>query len=180
MEWYLTLSKARRLGRQAMAASGIGTVVLRAFAGAGDAGAQPRGHSIYMTAVEFKGTTTSDKVAPPSIDPSRLSHGYTYKAPGQADQATAQRWEVASYQFAPSFVTAYQGDSIMLSVFIASGDHHDVQLTDPDGQVVIAKATWDRGREYTKFFQVEKVGDYHLECGLHKPSMTATIMVLPH
>ena len=43
-----------------------------------------------------------------------------------------------------------------------------------------AKATWDRGHEYTKFFQVEKVGDYHLECVLHRPSMTATIMVLAH
>lgn len=176
MRWHVTGAAARRMA----IVTSIGSAMLIALVGGRDVGAQQRGHSIYMTAVEFKGTTTSDKVTPPSIDPSRLSHGYTYNAPGQADPSAPQRWEVASYQFSPSFVTAYQGDSIMLSVFIANGDHHDVQLTDPDGRVVIAKATWDRGHEYTKFFQVEKVGDYHLECVLHRPSMTATIMVLAH
>jgi len=156
----------------------VGIVV--ALATSSDLAAQPRGHSIYMTAMEFKGTTTSDKLAPPSIDPSKLSKGYAYKGPGQADPSSPQRWEVTTYQFTPSFVTAVLDDSIMLSVFIANGDHHEVRLTDPDGQVVLEKATWDLGREYTKFFQVEKVGDYHLECALHRPSMTATIMVLPH
>src|SRR5262245_16373564 len=158
-----------------VAAMGVGVIVV-ALATSDDAGAQPRGHSIYMTAVEFKGSTTTDKLAPPAIDPSKLSKGYTYKV----DPSTPQRWEVASYQFSPSFVTVYQDDSIMLSVFIANGDHHQVRLTDPDGRVVLQSPTWDRGREYTKFFQVEKVGDYHLECALHRPSMTATITVLPH
>ena len=171
---------ARSTGRGGLAlAIGIGAMVV-AFAASGDVGAQPRGHSIYMTAVEFRGSTTSDKLGPPAVDPSKLSHGYGYRAPGQAERSAPQRWEVGSYQFSPSFVTAYQDDSIMLSVFIANGDHHEVRLTDPDGQVVLEKASWDQGREYTKFFQVEKVGDYHLECGIHKPSLTATIMVLPH
>jgi len=50
-----------------------------------------------MTAVEFKGSTTSDKLGPPAVDPSKLSHGYVYKTPGQAEPAAPQRWEVASY-----------------------------------------------------------------------------------
>ena len=57
--------------------------------------------------------------------------------------------------------------------------HHEVWLTRPDGQVVIDRDTWDRGHEYTKFFQVQKAGEYHRECRIHKPSMTATIVVLP-
>ncbi len=176
MQWHAIGAVARH----ATIVTGISAGMLTGFPTAADVGAQPRGHSIYMTAVEFRGSTSVDKLAPPSIDPSKLSQGYTYKAPGQADSLAPRRWEVGSFQFSPSFVTAYLDDSIMLSVFIADGDHHDVQLTDPDGRVVIAKATWDRGREYTKFFQVDKVGDYHLECGIHRPSMTATIMVLPH
>src|SRR5262249_4172185 len=92
-----------------------------------------------MTAVEFRGSTSTDKLAPPSIDPSKLSQGYTYKAPGKADPLAPRRWEVGTFQFSPSFVTAYLDDSIMLSVFIADGDHHDVQLTDPEGRVVIAR-----------------------------------------
>ena len=118
----------------------ISAGMLAGFPTAADVGAQSRGHSIYMTAVEFRGSTSTDKLAPPSIDPSKLSQGYTYKAPGQADPLVPQRWEVGTFQFSPSY----------------------------------------RGREYTKFFQVDKVGDYHLECGIHKPSMTATIMVLTH
>src|SRR5262245_6104143 len=78
------------------AAMGVG-VIVKALATSDDAGAQSRGHSIYMTTVGFKGSTTSDKLAPPAIDP-KLSKGYTYKF----DPSTPQRWEVASYQFSPS------------------------------------------------------------------------------
>lgn len=117
-----------------------------ALAASGDVVAQPHGHSIYMTAVEFKGSTTTDKLASPVLDPAKLSKGYVYRAPGQAEPSAPQRWDVASYQFSPSFVTVQQGDSIMLSVFIAHGDHHEVRLTDPDGQVVLEKAAWDQGR----------------------------------
>jgi len=76
-------------------------------------------------------------------------------------------------------MTVQQNDSIMLSVFIANGDHHEVELTDPDGESIIAKAAWDRGREYTAFFQTRKVGTYRLECAVHRPSMSAEIVVLP-
>jgi plastocyanin len=163
-------------GRRRVIVAGIGTVaaLVVACADSREIGAQQRGHSIYMTAVEFKGSTTTDKLSAPSIDPSKLSRGYAYKTPGQADPSVPQRWEVASYQFSPACVTARQGNSIMLSVFIANGDRHEVQLIDPEGQVVLDKAAWERRREYTKFFQVQKAGDYHLECAIHGPSMTAT------
>src|SRR5258708_30157147 len=140
---------------------------------------EPRCHSMYVSAVEFKGSTTNDKLGPPRVDPSKMSRGYTYTAPGKADPSAPQRWEVASYQFSPAFASAQQDDSIMLSVFVVNGDHHDVQLVDPDGEPIIDKATWYQGREYTSFFQVRKLGIYRLQCATHAPSMTATILVLP-
>jgi hypothetical protein len=153
-----------------------------ALLGTSDACAQrppSHSHAIYMTAVEFKGSTTTDKLAVPDVDPAKLSHGYAYKGPGAADPAARDRWEVASYQFSPAFMTVQRDHSIMLSVFIANGDHHEVRLTDPDGDTIIAKASWDRGRECTAFFQTRKVGRYRLECALHAPSMSAEIVVLP-
>ncbi len=99
MKWQMRPNTAGP--RVTLPAIGIGALMAIAFASSGDVGAQPRGHSIYMTAVEFKGSTTGDKLGPPPIDPSRLSHGYAYKAPGQADPSAPQRWEVASYQFSP-------------------------------------------------------------------------------
>jgi len=135
-----------------MRALAIGSLLLSALLITCDARAQqgqPRSPAICMTAVEFKGATTSDKVPPPPLDPTRASRGYAYKAPGQANPADPKRWEVASYQFSPAFVTVQQGDSIMLSAFVANGDHHQVQLIDPDGAKIIDNAGWDRGREYT-------------------------------
>ena len=136
-------------------------------------------HAIYMLAVEFKGSTTSDKLASPPVNPATISRGYTYRAPGDANPAAPQTWEVASYQFSPAFVSVPQGASVVLSVFIVNGDHHEVTLTAPDGQSLVNKVTWDRGREYTMFFVADQLGTYRLNCGTHAPSMTATITVLP-
>jgi plastocyanin len=108
-----------------------------------------------------------------------MSRGCAYRAPGDADPAAPQTWEVASYQFSPAFVSVPQGASVVLSVFIANGDHYEVTLTAPDGQSLVTKPTWDRGREYTMFFVADHLGTYRLNCGTHAPSMTATIMVLP-
>jgi hypothetical protein len=84
------------------------SLIVCALLGTGDARAQrpsAHSHAIYMTAVEFKGFTTADKLAAPDVDPTKLSHGYAYKAPGQADPAARARWEVENYQFSPSFMT---------------------------------------------------------------------------
>src|SRR5215475_8281146 len=87
--------------KHAAIVTGISAGMLTGFPTAADVGAQPRGHSIYMTAVEFRGSTSTDKLAPPSTDPSKLSQGYTYKAPGQADPLTPRRWEIGTFQFSP-------------------------------------------------------------------------------
>ena len=50
-----------------------------------------KSHAIYMTAVEFKGSTTTDKIAPPPIEPANISRGYAYKGPGQVDPSAPQR-----------------------------------------------------------------------------------------
>jgi len=60
------------VARHAAIVTGISAGMLTGFPTAADVGAQPRGHSIYMTA-EFRGSTSTDKLAPPSIDPSKLS-----------------------------------------------------------------------------------------------------------
>jgi hypothetical protein len=44
-----------------------------------------------MTAVEFNGSTTADRLAVPQVDPTKVSHGYAYKGPGQADPSDPQR-----------------------------------------------------------------------------------------
>jgi plastocyanin len=139
----------------------------------------PRTHQIFMTAIEIKGSTTTDNLAPPAVNPVDLSKGYGFKGPGEADKTAPQRWEVASYTFAPGFVTVPQGDTVTLTAFVVNGDHHDVAVLAPDEQVVVPTALWQRGREYQVSFVAEKAGTYHLKCFAHAPTMTANILVLP-
>lgn len=136
-------------------------------------------HTIFMTALEIKGGTTADKLAPPSINPKDISKGYEFKSPGEADKANPKRWEVSSYLFSPGFVTVRRGDRVNLTVFVVNGDEHEAWVTDPDGREVVAKRIWNRGREYQVSFIAEKVGSYQLTCSSHAPTMAATFLVLP-
>jgi plastocyanin len=139
----------------------------------------PTAHTIFMTAVEVKGGTTADKLAPPPVNPKDLSKGYEFKAPGEADKGNPQRWEVSSYRFDPGFVTVRQGDRVNLTVFVVNADEHEVRISDPDGREVVPMTKWNRGREYQVSFVVRKVGAYQLTCSAHAPTMAATFLVLP-
>lgn len=136
-------------------------------------------HTIFMTAVELKGATTTDKLAPPPVNPKDLSRGYEFKPPGQADKNDPKKWEVSSYRFAPGFVAVRQGDTVNLTVFVVNGDEHEVAVHDPSGVEVVARTRWSRGREYKLSFVVKTVGTYQLTCSNHAPTMAATILVLP-
>lgn len=140
---------------------------------------KPTTHTIFISGVEIKGGTTTDKLAPPTVNPKELSKGYEYKAPGEADKANPKRWEVSSYMFTPSFVTVRQGDTVKLTAFIVNGDKHEVWVTAPDGEKVVNNTVWQRGREYTVQFVAEKTGAYQLICSEHAPSMITTFLVLP-
>lgn len=157
-------------------------VVVGIFCHPGETPAQsvaPGSHTIFMSAVELKGATTTDKLRSPSTNPKDLSKGYEFKPPGIADKGDPKKWEVSSYSFAPSFVTVQQGDAVHLVVFVINGDEHEVQIADPDGALVGMKAKWNRGREYRVSFVAKKIGPYHLTCSTHAPTMAATFLVLP-
>lgn len=149
---------------------------------AGDVGAQQKGgatYTIFLTALEVKGATTADKLAPPSVNPKDISKGYEFKAPGVADKSAPQKWEVSSYMFNPAFVTVRQGDTVKLTAFVVNGDEHEVWVTGPDGREVVGKTKWNRGRQYEVSFVAEKLGPYQLTCSNHAPSMAATFLVVP-
>lgn len=159
----------------------FGALLLFLLISAQDANPQraPATHTIYMSAIEPKGSTTTEKLAPPVANPATLSKGYGYKAPGDVDKATPERWEVASYNFVPGFVVVHRGDTVALTVFVVNGDQHEIAVLAPDGQIVAPRATWHRGREYRVSFVADKAGTYRLTCYTHAPTMTANILVLP-
>ncbi|MFN3477668.1 MAG: hypothetical protein ACK4Z6_09000 [Candidatus Methylomirabilales bacterium] len=136
----------------------LGMVVFGFFLLTSESLGQPGASTTHiMTAIEVKGATTTDKLAPPPVNPKDLSKGYGFKAPGEADKLDPKKWEVSSYRFAPGFMTVLQGDTVKLIVFAVNGDEHEVRITDPDGREVVAKTTWNRGREYEVSFVAENL-----------------------
>jgi predicted deacylase len=136
-------------------------------------------HTIFMTVLEATGATSTERLAPPPVDPANLSKSYGFKPPGEADTRSPHRWEVSSYLFSPSFVTVEQGDTVTLVVFVVNGDQHDVRLQAPDGSIVAPRKTLERGHEYRLSFTAKLAGTYHFSCAIHAPTLSASILALP-
>ncbi len=139
----------------------------------------PTNHLIEVTAFEVKGSTSANDLAPPDVDPSTLSAGFGYKAPGDYDSDNPDKWQVASYMWTPGQMVARQGDTLDLHVFVLNGNTHETRIEDPDGNIVGNVVVMNRGREYDLSASLEKAGVYRLICSTHAPTMTAEIVVLP-
>ncbi len=139
----------------------------------------PTNHLIEVTALEVKGSTSTDDLAAPDVDPSTLSAGFGYKAPGAYDTDNPDQWQVASYMWNPGQMVAYQGDTLDLHVFVLNGNTHETRIEDPNGNIVGDVVVMNRGREYDLSANLESAGVYRLICSTHSPTMTAEIVVMP-
>lgn len=152
-------------------------VTVGAASGSGSA-AKPRKVEFNVIQAELKGSTTTDKLAPPTSDPAKLSDAYGYKAPGAADPAAPTKWEVSAYQFITSgAMTACKGDTIALRLFAVNGDEHKDWVEAPNGDEVVKEKSHNRGREYVVTFRAKQSGVYTLICNKHEPTMKAPIRV---
>jgi len=138
----------------------------------------PTDRLIEVTGFEVKGTTNTDDLAAPDVDPETLSAGFGYSAPGFDDE-NPKNWRVASYMWNAGDMTAFQGDSINLHTFILNGNSHNVWVEDPDGSKVVQDIEMNRGRDYNLEFEATQAGVYKLICSTHGPTMTADIVVIP-
>lgn len=138
----------------------------------------PTTRVVQVTAFEIKGSTHASDLAPPTLDPATLSKGYGFKDVG-VYEADSDKWQVASYMWSPGEVTAFQGDTLDLNIFVLNGNRHETWVQGPDGEVVVSPVEFNRGREYQISVNVTKAGVYRLICNTHGPTMTADIVVLP-
>ena len=168
-------------------AGGVSTAVLTALAvavsvsvTAGGGAQQGKKVEFVVIQAELEGSTTTDKLAPPTTDPSKLSDAWEYKAPGVADPADKTKWEVSAYQFiTQGAMTACKGDTVVLRLFAVNGDLHKDWVEAPNGDEVVKERNHNRGREYVVGFKAGQVGVYTLICNKHEPTMKAFIRVLP-
>ncbi len=153
--WLLTLSLI--LGVLAVACSGtVGTAV-----------EAPRERTIYMAAIEPKGSTTVDKEAFPTAE-LPAGGGYGLKPPDETG-----KWVVETYRYTPGTVIVNEGDTVTLEIAGINGKEHPFQLEgyDVSGNV-------KRGEITRVTFNADKAGIFRLVCAIHRPTMVAEIVVL--
>ncbi len=159
-------------------ASIILSAVLLFSACSGGGTAPPEAERVfYVNAIEIKGAT--DGIAPPPINPQSLEETFSYRGPGVFDASNPDKWQVSSYQFNPSALTVFQGDTVKLLLFVVNGDLHVDRVEDPDGQVVFPEEKHNRGRQYEISFVAEKAGVYQLRCAEHAEAMRLLMTVIP-
>lgn len=121
---------------------------------------------IYMSAVEYKGGTSSEPF--PSATPP-AGGGYILKPP----DATG-RWETSTYRWEPGVITVSRGDEVELHIWGVNGALHPSWI-----EGYVPSFTVQRGQLAVVSFTADKAGIFKIHCDAHAPSMEALLVVLP-
>jgi hypothetical protein len=121
---------------------------------------------IYMSAVEYKGGTSSEPFPSPTPPP---GGSYILKPPD-----TTGRWETSTYRWEPGVVAVNKGDQVELWIWGVNGATHPSHIEE-----YVPQFTVSRGNLTIVSFTADKVGTFRIHCSAHQPSMEASLVVLP-
>lgn len=122
--------------------------------------------TIFMTALEYKGSTEVAKEAFPAAKVPD-GGGYVLKEPKDG------KWETSTYRFEPGTVVVYQGDDVELRIWGVNGAEHPGKI---EGYEKVFNVK--RGQLTTVSFKADKPGVFRILCDIHNPSMTGSLVVL--
>ena len=151
------------LGTRVAAAALVGALLM-----AGSTAAQAAQRFFTIAAVEPKGGTTTDKEPFPAAALPE-GGGYVIKKPDQTG-----RWEVSAYVWQPSQIIVTEGDEVTLEFVGINGAEHPTSIVGYDKTLVLK-----RGHVVRIEFKADKAGLFSIQCGTHKPTMEAELVVLP-
>lgn len=166
---HITSAKVRSL--LLVPAVAIIGLVGAACGGADASAGLPSGErTIYMSALEYKGTATTEKEAfPTKALPAGSGYGLTDL------KTTPASWQVNAYAWAPDTITVVEGDKVTLNIVgINGGSGHASSI---EGHV--EKFDVKRGELTTLNFTAGKPGIYKIICTAHAPNMVGHMVVLP-
>lgn len=144
-----------------------GALVLAGCAG-GSASVAPAERTIYMAAIEPKGSTTVDKEPFPAVT---LPEGGGY---GLAAPDADGKWTVETYRWDPGTIVVNQGDVVTLEIIGINGAEHPFTIEGYSVSDVVK-----RGQITRVTFTADKAGIFKVTCGVHLPTMQASLIVLP-
>jgi hypothetical protein len=128
--------------------------------------AAPAKKTIYMSAVEYKGGTSTEPF--PSATPPP-GGGYILKPPDSTG-----RWETSTYRWEPGTVVVNRGDEVELWIWGVNGADHPSYI-----EGYVADFTVTRGNLTILNFTASQSGTFRIHCNAHPPSMEALLLVLP-
>ena len=162
------LERIGRLGTILVLLAGI-IAVLAAWASTSrTAYAEGAKRTIYMAAIEPKGSTTVAKEPFPTakLPPGA---GYGLKAPDKDG-----KWGVKTYRWLPSTIVVNQGDEVTLEILGVNSKEHHAVIEDYNINFTVR-----RGQVIRVNFRADKAGIFNIVCNVHRPVMTAQLVVLP-
>ena len=159
----------------AAVAVGITAIGVASFAVAtSDAKASVKTRMIYMSAVEWKGSSNISKEPYPTAK-LPAGGGYESFAPGSPEVASKPGdWAVETYRFDTAVVAACKGERVVLKIFGVNAKSHEIVIPDFGKSFTVY-----RGQLATAVFKANKTGIFPITCITHRPSHTADLVVLP-
>jgi plastocyanin len=130
-------------------------------------GASPRERTIYIAAIEPKGSASVDQEPFPSAALPQ-GGGYALKKPDDKG-----RWEISTYRWDPATIVVNQGDRVTLEIVGINGDEHPFTI---EGYWISDVVR--RGQITRVTFTADKAGIFKIICRTHAPSMQADLVVL--
>jgi len=142
--------------------------LVAACSGQTKAGIAAGDRTIYVAAIEPKGSTNVDKEPFPAES---LPEGGGYALDEPDDTGT---WVVETYRWLPSEITVVEGDNVTLEILGVNGSSHPATIEGYDLTFEVL-----RGQITRVEFTADKPGIFRFTCTIHEPSMTGMIVVLP-
>jgi len=147
-----------------------------AFVGTSDATTAAKTRTLYVSAVEWKGSASVAKEPYPGPVPA--GGGYESCAPGSQEcdlKGDTTKWAVETYRFDTAVVMAYAGERVVIKAFGVNATEHPITVPTLKKNFLIRRGvvtTADLG-------VVKKPGIYNIYCTLHRPSHQMDLVVLP-
>lgn len=151
-----------------IAAAAIVVLLAACGGGGGGTGLQPTTRTIYMEAIEPKGSATVDKEPFPTASLPE-GGGYALKQPDDSG-----KWEVETYTWNPDQIVVTEGDTVNLEILGVNGARHEAFIEGYVDSFVV-----ERGKLTSLTFVADTPGVFKIVCTTHQPSMTAELVVLP-
>jgi len=145
-----------------------GALAVLGTAGAATVLAAEHEQTIYMSAIEPKGSTNVEKEPFPE---EALPEGGGYALKGPDDNGD---WVVETYVWLPGEVTVREGDEVNLQILGVNGSLHTSFI---EGYDLAFDVT--RGALTEVTFTADQPGVFNIVCTIHQPSMTGRLIVLP-